>query len=169
MRKPNQYIELDGPLFDPGMIRLFNGAVYAGMAELADEADDIMAAQISAGGLVASGRLLRSVDIQTKRSSQDVIGYFKIEPTDVWQGSVSVRKTGTATRTTKKGKRQRVNVYSVRSSTSASRPPKTWIAKGTRGGKKLTRGYDIFARTATAVRRLDHNRIIAGYIEKALN
>lgn len=169
-RKPNMYVQLDGPLFDTGMIRLFNGAVFAGIEEIADEADDIMMAQISAGGLVDTGALLRSVDIITKRSSQDVIGYAKIEPTDVWQGSVSVKKIGTKRSKYKtKGKYRKVGVYSVSTSTSTSRPPKTWLSKGIRSGKKLTKGYDIFARTATAVRRLDTQERVAKHIAEALN
>ena len=45
-RRPNQYIELSGPLFEPTLIKGFNDAVSEGIQELADEADDIMASHI---------------------------------------------------------------------------------------------------------------------------
>lgn len=169
-RRVSTYIELDGPLFEPSMIRKFNGAVYSGMEEIADEGDDIMASQIVAGGFVDTGRLLRSVDITTKRSSLDVTGYFVITPTDTWKGSVTVTKTGTTVKRNKRtGKMQRANVYSIGVSTNDSRPTKTWLAKGTRAGKKLRPGYDFYARTATALRNMNPQAKVAGYIYEALN
>lgn len=165
-----QYIELSGPIFEDDVARKFNGAVYAGMEEIADEGDDIMAAQIAAGGFVDTGRLLRSVDILTKRSSQDVTGYFAITPTDTWKGSVSVTKTGTKSVKDKKtGKKKKVGTYSVAISTNDSRPTKTWLARGTRSGKKLRPGYDFYSRTATALRNMNPNDIVAPYIAEALN
>lgn len=83
-RKPNQYVELEGPLFDPNVIRNFKQAVAEGIEELADEGQDVMMAQISAGGFVRTGQFLRSVDVVFTRSSQDVIGYAKVAPTAVW-------------------------------------------------------------------------------------
>jgi hypothetical protein len=168
VRKASENVYLDGPLFEPDMIKKFRGAVYAGIAELADEADDIMAAQIEAGGLVASGRLLRSVDVALVQTGGE-IGYARIEPTDTWKGTTAVKRVGTKKTRTKKGKLKSSGIYHVSTSTSTSRPPKIWLSKGTRSGKKLTKGFDIFARTATAVKNLDHNRIVAKYIAEALN
>jgi len=83
-RRPNQYIELDGPLFDPDIVQRFKDAVAEGIAELADEGDDIMGSQILAGGFRRTGQLLASVDVVYVRSSKAAIGYAKILPTDVW-------------------------------------------------------------------------------------
>ncbi len=164
-RRPTQYIEISGPLFESDVIRRFNDAVYSGMEEMADEGDDIMASQIAAGGMMDTGRLLRSVDIITKRASQDVIGYYAITPTDTWKGAVTLTKVGT-----KKGKKgKRVGVYHVGVVTNDSRPTKTWLAHGTRRGVRLRRGYNFYARTATALRRMDPHAIIAPYIAEALN
>lgn len=82
-RRPSQYIELSGPLFEEDAIANFRQAVREGIEDLAEEADDIMASHIAAGGLIDTGRLLRSVDIIYIRTG-DQIGYAKIMPTDVW-------------------------------------------------------------------------------------
>lgn len=83
-RRASQYVELEGPLFDPDVIRRFKQAVAEGIEELADEGDDIMMSQIAAGGFVRTGQLLQSVDVVFVRRSRDVIGYAKILPTAVW-------------------------------------------------------------------------------------
>lgn len=169
-RRVSTYVEVAGPLFDHDVARKLNGAVYTGMAEIADEGDDIMAAQIAAGGLVDTGRLLRSVDIMTKRSSLDVVGYYSITPTDTWQGSVAVTKIGETTKLHKRsGKMRAANVYNVSSSTNVSRPTKTWVSRGVRSGQKLRPGYDFYARTATALRRMDPNKVVLPYIVAALD
>lgn len=134
-RRPTPYIELSGPLFELDVIKRFNGAVRWGIEELANEADDIMASHIAKGGLIDTGRLLRSVDVTLVRSG-DAVGYAKIMPTDVWP--------------------------------SPHRPTRTWIARGIRGGVKLRKQYDIFSRTATAVRRIDQG-FIAERIAEVLN
>ena len=174
MARSRTYIELDGPLFEDDVLRRFKGAVFSGIEELADEADDIMASHIAAGGMVDTGRLLASVNIQSVRSSQDVIGYSVVTPTDTWQGSVTVRQTGSYIKTVKVGQSQRsvkrrVKTWSVSSTTTTSRPPRIWLTKGTRRGAKLRSGYDFYARTATAVRAMNHHAIVAKYIAEALN
>lgn len=83
-RRPNQYVELEGPLFDPDVIARFKDAVAEGIEELADEGDDVMMSQIAKGGFERTGQLLRSVDVVFVRRSRDVIGYAKILPTAVW-------------------------------------------------------------------------------------
>jgi len=82
-RRPSTYIELSGPLFADDAIAKFKDAVAEGIQDLAEEADDIMASHIAAGGLIDTGRLLRSVDIIRVRSGGN-IGYAYIAPTDVW-------------------------------------------------------------------------------------
>ncbi|MBI5289698.1 MAG: hypothetical protein HY873_12065 [Chloroflexi bacterium] len=135
-RKPNQFIELDGPLFDPNVVRNFKQAVAEGIEELADEGDDVMMAQISAGGFVRTGQFLRSVDVVFVRSSLDVIGYAKILPTAVWP--------------------------------DADRPTRTWIARGLRGGVKMRKGFDIFARTTTVLRQMQPEERIARRVQVVL-
>lgn len=154
-RMATHYIEVSGPLFDSEMTRLFKGAVAQGIEDIADEADDIMVSHIVAGGMVVSGALMRSVDAVMVRSSQDVIGYATVTPTDTWGGVVTIRQTGTVKKTSAKtGKTRRVKTWAHTSFTSASRPTKTWLTKGTRNGKQLRRGYDFYRRTAQDVRRL---------------
>lgn len=51
---------------------------------------------------------------------------------------------------------------------NASRPTRTWIARGVRGGVKMRKSYDIFARTATRVRQIDQ-QFIADKIANVLN
>lgn len=165
-RMITHYIEVSGPLFDPDIVRLFKGAVHAGIEDIADETDDIMVSQIVAGGMVETGALMRSVDIMLVRSSQDVIGYAAVAPTDTWRGSLAVRQTGTVKKTSKSGKTRRVKVYSRSATTSAgsNRPTHAWLIKGMRGGKKLRPGYNFYSRTATAVKRLDYNGMVGKHI-----
>lgn len=49
-----------------------------------------------------------------------------------------------------------------------NRPTRTWIARGTRGGVKLRKQFDIFSRTSTRVRALDQS-FIADKISTVLN
>ena len=135
-RIQKQYIEIDGPLFDPDMVRRFKDAVAEGIEELADEADDIMASQILAGGFVRTRQFLESVDVVFIRSSPDVIGYAKILPTAVWP--------------------------------KPDRPTRTWIAYGQRRGVKLRGGFNIFARTATVLRRMQPEERIAKRVQTVL-
>lgn len=135
-RRPNQYIEFEGPLFDPDVIRRFKDAVAEGIEELADEGDDVMMAQIAKGGFVRTGQLLRSVDVVFVRRSRDVIGYAKILPTAVWP--------------------------------DPDRPTRTWIAHGVRRGVKMRRGFDIFTRTTTVLRRMQPAERIAARVQTVL-
>ncbi len=135
-RRPNPYIELDGPLFDPNVIRNFKQAVAEGIEELAEEGQDVMMAQISAGGFIRTGAFLRSVDVVFVRSSQDVIGYAKILPTATWPDS--------------------------------DRPTRTWIARGLRGGVKMRKSFDIFARTTNVLRQMQPQERIAKRVQAVL-
>lgn len=165
-RMPTHYIEVSGPLFESHIVQLFKGAVHAGIADIADETDDIMMAQIVAGGMVDSGALMRSVDIMLVRSSMDVVGYAAVAPTDTWRGTLTIQQTGTVKKTNKRGKTRRVKVYSRSATTSAgsNRPTHAWLIKGMRGGKKLRPGYNFYSRTATAVKRLDYNGMVGKHI-----
>ncbi len=163
-RMPTHYIEVSGPLFESHIVQLFKGAVHAGIADIADETDDIMMAQIVAGGMVDSGALMRSVDIMLVRSSMDVVGYAAVAPTDTWRGSLTIQQTGTVKKKSKSGKTRRVKTYSRSATSTGNRPTHAWLTRGVRGGKKLRRGYDFYARTATAVKRLDYNGMVGKHI-----
>ena len=160
-RKKSEYIELDGPLFDADMTEKVNDAVAEGIEELGEDAAEIMVSFISAAGFVASGAFISSTDSVFKRSGRGVVGFAKVTPTDTWSGSITLGHAGA---TTKSGK-AKLSVTSV--SSGNNRPPKTWLATGTRGGKKLRPGNNVWAKTATRVNAMKVQRI-ADKIAKAL-
>lgn len=158
----NQYIELDGPLFEPGMRAAFAGAVREGMAELSEDLEGVMAGVISGGGFVKTGSFLRSVDSIQRYRGPEEVGYIKIYPMDSWSGTITLGHNGAKT---KKGK-ARMTVTSVDSSNN--RPTRTWADRGERRGVKLRKGLNIFSRTATAGRNIDKQQF-ADKIAEALN
>lgn len=161
-RKPSQYIELDGPLFDENMKHRFVIAVREGMEDLSEDLEGVMAATISQGGFVKSGDFLRSVDSVQRYRGLDEVGYIKIYPMDSWSGTITLGHAGAKT---KSGK-ARMTVTSV--SSSNHRPTRTWADRGTRRGVKLRKGLNIFSRTATAGRNIDKQQF-ADKIAEALN
>lgn len=163
-----------GPIFDDNLAQVFKGGVFAGQVDLAEEADDIMAAQIAAAGLVDSGALLRSVDIKTVRSSENVTGYALIAPTDVWRGTLTISQAGWRNKTSYVGPQRsprvrRVKSWNIRSSSSVNRPTFEWLRRGMRNQRKMRPAQDFITRTATAVRGLDINGIVGKRIAEALN
>lgn len=168
-RRSSPYLELNGPVFDQNVHTLIINAAAAGLDELADDADDIMASHIAAGGLVDTGTLLRSVTTQFIRSSQANVGYVKVWPTATWTGSVTVRQTGfTWKQNRRTGSIRRIKTWSINATTQDNRPPGVWLKKGTRGGVKLTKGYDFAGRTATVLRSKNY-QVIGDRIAEALN
>lgn len=83
MARLNTYVELDGPLFDPEVVKRFKAAVGAEIEAIGDDAAGIMMGFVAAGGFVKTGRLLRSVTSEF-RQTPGLIGYAKVYPTDVW-------------------------------------------------------------------------------------
>lgn len=113
-KKPSQYIELSGPLFEDDVIRKFNDAVAEGMEDLGDEGASILGAAISQRGFVGTGSFLRSVDTLAKRTDKDAsAGYVAVVVTDAYP------EPGRPTRTwfergTRKGIRLRTGGYGFR-------------------------------------------------------
>lgn len=168
-RRPSPYLELNGPVFDTDVQSIIIDAAAEGLDELADDADDVMASHIAAGGLVDTGELLQSVTADYIRSSRDVVGYVKVWPTATWTGTVTIRQTGfTWKQNRRTGSIRRIKTFDVRASTQDNRPPGVWLKKGTRGGVKLTRGYDFAGRTATVLRARNH-QVVGDRIAAALN
>lgn len=119
MRKPNQYIELDGPLFDARMVRHFHDAVAEGMEEMADDGASILGAAISQRGFVRTGAFLRSIDTIGKRTNKDSsAGYMQIAVTDAWPEPGRPPKTWFE-RGTRKGVRLRTGGYGFRKTATA--------------------------------------------------
>lgn len=83
-RRPNEYIELSGVIFDPGVQRVFNDAVAEGIEELGVEAVGVMMGFIQRGGFVDTGQFLQSVESQFVRAGGDTSGYAVVAPTAVW-------------------------------------------------------------------------------------
>jgi hypothetical protein len=83
-RKPSQYIELSGGLFEPGMVEGLYEAIGAGVKQIAEDfAVPVMMGFIEQGGFVKTRSLLLSVDSDFKQGDGR-IGYAKVAPTDVW-------------------------------------------------------------------------------------
>lgn len=168
-RPQSKYIELSGPLFADDMVKKFKGALFQGMGEIANEGEAIMVAAIYRGFPNGTGRTAKSVDATAVRKTDDVAGYYKITPTDMWNGTVTATKVGRKTVTNKKGKKRRANVWAISHSGGQRRPTKIWLQKGIRRGVKLRVGHDFYAQTARALKAMDPTSMVAPYIERALN
>ena len=136
-RKPSQFIELDGPLFDADMSLRVKDALAEGVKELGEDAAEIMVGFISQAGFIATGAFISSTESVFKRRGRAEVGFAKVTPSDSWKGV-------------------------------SGRPPKTWLARGTRGGVKLRKGSDVFRQTTTRVNAMKYD-FIAAKIAKALN
>ena len=113
-KKPHQYIELSGPLFEDDAIRKLNDAVAEGMEELGDEGASILGAAISQRGFVKTGAFLRSIDTIAKRSDKDrSAGYVAVAVTDSYPSPGRPTKTWFE-RGTRRGVRLRTGGYGFR-------------------------------------------------------
>lgn len=113
-RRPNQYIELSGPLFDDDVIRKFNDAVADGMEELGDEGADILGASILQRGFVRTGAFLRSVETIAKRTDKDAsAGIVTVSVTDAYPNPGRPPKTWFE-KGTRNGVRLRTGGYGFR-------------------------------------------------------
>ena len=81
-RRPNQYIELDGPLFDPNVIANFKGAVSDGLGELAQDGAEILQSYIYQAGFIDSGHFVSDVEVVKVQTRG--IGYYKVAPFHQW-------------------------------------------------------------------------------------
>lgn len=146
--RKGKYIEInwDGWLFDDSVMQRYRDAVADGIEELGDEGAGIMASVMANAGLVLSGRTIRSIESDFRRTGRDTTGYAKVQPTDSWRGEITLGVVGK----TKKGK-DRIGVTSARSTGEQGRPTLTWLDRGTRGGIKLTKSGNLFSRTTNAL------------------
>lgn len=126
-RRGNQYIELSGPIFGDDLERLAHDAIAEGIQELGDDAVGIMMSHIQAGGLIDTGRLLRSVDDPMIRTG-GAIGYVKVAPTAVWPEPDRPTRTWIA-RGVRSGKklRKQYDIFS-RTATRTRQIDQTFIA-----------------------------------------
>lgn len=138
-RKPSQYIELSGPLFDDDVIRKFNDAVADGMEELGEEGASILGAAVLQRNFVKTGRFLRGIEAQAKRTSPGTTaGYVAVTVADgAWP--------------------------------EKDRPTKTWFERGTRNGVRLRTGGYGFRKTADRLKSFDFEQYFGGRIREALN
>lgn len=93
-RKPSQYIELDGPLFEADMGLRVKDALAEGVEELGEDAAEIMVSLIARAGFVRTGAFISSTESIFKRRGRDEVGFARVTPSDSWKG-VSGRPTKT--------------------------------------------------------------------------
>ena len=105
MARVKKYIELDGPLFDPDVIKRFKDEVAEGIEEVGDEAAGILAGFTANRGFVRSG---------------DAIGYAKVAPTAVWPTAARPTRTW-AERGVRNGVRLRKGLWLFRNTATRTR------------------------------------------------
>ena len=86
-RKPSEYIELSGPLFDADMTERVNDAIASGIKELGEDAQEIMVGFISQAGFVRTGAFISSTESHFKRRGRSEVGFARVSPMDVWSGA----------------------------------------------------------------------------------
>jgi len=105
-------------------------------------------------GVRRTGQTINSVTARHVRRSENVAGYAVILPTAVWGGVLSIRSAGTETYVNRRGQTRTRKVWERRVlRTDISRPTRTWLAYGLRGGRKLRPARNFFGRTSTELRR----------------
>lgn len=119
MARVKKYIELDGPLFDPDVIKRFKDEVAEGIEEVGDEAAGILAGFTANRGFVRSGMFLRSISSEFVRSG-DAIGYAKVAPTAVWPTAARPTRTW-AERGVRNGVRLRKGLWLFRNTATRTR------------------------------------------------
>lgn len=139
-RKISKELEVDGGLFNPngGGGRALLDAIADGIKEQGEKGREIMVALIERTGFVDTGDYVSGVEAKFTRSSRLTAGFALVATTDDYQAH------------------------------GAGRPTDTWLAKGTRKGKKLRKGSDVFTQTSTRLKDA-HYEEIAAAITKALD
>lgn len=157
-------ITVSGPLFDRPSERL-TAATRDVVLRLGAYGADVMRYAMLNQRVYRSGRAASSVRAVHVARSARAVGYVKIMPTDVWSGELRIRQTGTTIG--KRGRRIRTwSVSVVRS--EGSRPPRTWLAYGIRGGRKLGRTRNFFGTTRRDLARRVNEPYWAALIAGAL-
>lgn len=157
-------IEASGPLFDRPSERL-TGAGREVVLRLGSYGADVMRYAMLNQRVYRTGRAASSVRAVHVARSARAVGYVKIMPTDVWSGEIRIRQTGTTI-----GKRgRRIKTWSVSVTRSdTSRPPRTWLAYGIRGGRRLGRAKNFFTTTRRDLARRVQGPYWASLIAGAL-
>lgn len=81
-RRPSEYIELSGPLFDPATIAKFEDALGGGIEELGELGAEILQGTIAAANFIDSGEFISSVTSIYKQERG--AGFALVKPTAVW-------------------------------------------------------------------------------------
>src|SRR3990167_5479764 len=79
-RRVGKYIELSGPLFDDNVGDRIKDALAGGILDLAKEGADIAQDFVTGGGFVQSGRFVRSIGVEVKRTRG--AGYATVQVVD---------------------------------------------------------------------------------------
>ena len=83
-KRKSQFIELDGPVFDPEVQKLIVGALNEGIEDLAQEGEGILVGFIHQSGFVKTGAFASSVDSEMRNRNAAEPGYAKLGVTDAW-------------------------------------------------------------------------------------
>ena len=113
-RRVNEFVEVDGPLFDEGVILRFKDALAAGMKELGEEGAGIMMGFIAAGGFERTGAFLHSVDSFVHRDNRKGAGWVKIWPTHAFPEPVDAPTRTWMETGERGGVRLRKGIYAFR-------------------------------------------------------
>lgn len=120
-RRPSQYIELSGPLFEDDAVRRLYDAVAEGMEELGDEGASILGAAVSQRGFVRTGAFLRSIESVAKRADKDASpGYVAVVVQDAYPAPGRPPRTWFE-RGTRRGIRLRTGGWGFRKTATALR------------------------------------------------
>lgn len=120
-RRPTQYIEISGPLFESDAIRRMHDAVAEGMEELGDEGASILGTAILQRGFVNTGRFLSEIETIAKRQNpNESAGYVAVSVGGTWPEKDRPTKTWYE-RGTRRGVRLRTGGYGFRKTATALR------------------------------------------------
>lgn len=157
-----------GPLFGRPAQAL-NEACAEGLRRLADIGTETMRYAMLNYGLARTGRTISSIRAIHRNTRRNALGYWIITPTDVWSGELHIRQTGGVIKQTKRGSRY-VKTWSVRvaRSSGSGRPTRSWLAYGERGGRRLRRSTNYYARTTQALRRIRYSGVFLPLITEKL-
>lgn len=158
-----------GPLFGKPAEAL-REACAEGLRRLADIGTETMRYAMLNYGLARTGRTISSIRAIHRNTKRNTLGYWIITPTDVWSGELHIRQTGTVRKVTRGGRVRSVKQWSVRvaRSTGSGRPTRSWLAYGERGGRRLRRSTNYYARTTQALRRIRYSGVFLPLITEKL-
>lgn len=119
-RRYNQYLEVDGPIFDPDMKPMFMRAVHEGMEEHGEEGANVLGAAVLQRGFVRTGRFLQGIESAGKHSQKDTPGFVAITFGHKWPEPDAPTATWFE-RGTRKGVRLRTGGWGLRKTATLMR------------------------------------------------